>query len=80
MIKSGNYDNMIVSLVCRLVEFNGEGIMRVECADGGAMSVQVDEGYDFVPNKIVEIMGHLQDGDTPLQVSSLACRVANLIV
>lgn len=54
--------------------------MRVECADGGAMSVQVDEGYDFVPNKIVEIMGHLQDGDTPLQVSSLACRVANLIV
>ena len=69
MIKSGNYDNLIVSLVCRTIEFNGEGIMQVECADGGAMSVMVEEGYKFTPNKVVEIMGHLRDGDTPLQVS-----------
>lgn len=69
MIKSGNYNNLIVSLVCRLVEYNGEGIMQVECSDGGAYNVQVDEGYEFTPNKVVEIMGHLQDGETPLQVS-----------
>lgn len=80
MIKSGKYDNMMVSLVCRLVEYNGEGVMQVECADGGTMSVLVDEGYEFVPNKIVEIMGHLPDGNTPLQVSHLPCRVAHLIV
>eukprot|EP00956_Cyclotella_meneghiniana_P036186 scaffold122672_cov58-Cyclotella_meneghiniana.AAC.2 len=67
MIKSGNYDNLIISLVCRTVEYNGEGILQVECADGGPMSVTVDEGYQFVPNKIVEIMGHLADGEQPLQ-------------
>ena len=75
MIKSGNYDNLIISLVCRTVEYNGEGILQVECADGGPMSVTVDEGYQFVPNKIVEIMGHLADGEQPLQVR-LICIVA----
>ena len=69
MIKSGKYDNLIVSLVCRHVEYDGVNTLRVECADGGAMPVQVDEGYEFAPGKVVEIMGHLQDGETPLQVS-----------
>ena len=43
--------------------------MQVECADGGPYSVAVGEGYDFAPNKIVEIMGHLENGETPLSVS-----------
>ena len=78
MIKSGNYNDLIVSLVCRTVEYNGEGILQVECADGGPMSVTVEEGYQFVPNKIVEIMGHLADGEQPLQVS-LICIVARYL-
>ena len=42
--------------------------MQVECADGGAYNVAVGEGYDFIPNKFVEIMGHLENGETPLSV------------
>ena len=81
MIKSGNYNNLIVSLVCRLVEYDGGNSLKVECADGGGMDVTVEEGYEFFGGKIVEIMGHLQDENTPLQVSGfcIACYVCCLL-
>ncbi|KAL3782903.1 hypothetical protein HJC23_004882 [Cyclotella cryptica] len=61
MIKSGQYNNLIVSLVCRTINFDGVGVMLVECADGGKMNVSVDGDYVFSPGKVIEIMGHLVD-------------------
>ncbi|KAL7481008.1 hypothetical protein ACHAW6_006685 [Cyclotella cf. meneghiniana] len=64
MIKSGEYNNLIVSLVCRTINFDGVGAMLVECADGGKMNVSVDGDYVFSPGKVIEIMGHLLDENT----------------
>ena len=68
MIKSGVYDNKIVSIVGRMTKSMND-IVEIECSDGISVPIRVDEGFQFKANQIVEIMGFLDNASVPIQVS-----------
>jgi hypothetical protein len=61
MVKSGTYTGMIVSLVCRIINFDGAATLSVECADGGKLDMRVEGPYEFAAGKVVEIMGCVEE-------------------
>ena len=71
MIRSGEYVNCIASVVGMPVSFDGDSIVEFECVDGGRIQVLVSPDFEFVPGKVMEIMGAVQeDGSVQVRVVS----------
>ena len=71
MIRSGEYVNCIASVVGMPVSFDGDSIVEFECVDGGRIQVLVSPDFEFVPGKVMEIMGAVQeDGSVQVRVFS----------
>eukprot|EP01082_Thalassiosira_pseudonana_P001363 g823.t1 g823 contig10:799236-799805(+) len=64
LIKQGQYIGLIVSVVGRTVNFDGQSNLEIECSDGGRVTITVDPEYNYVPGQVLEIMGHLMDENT----------------
>lgn len=71
LIDSGVYNNCIVSIVCKMKNYDANGIVVVECSDGGIVSISVDDAFLFKQDQIVEIMGLLVNANVPVEVSVL---------
>ena len=69
-ILKGGVNSPVVSLVGKVIHFNGVDTATIEAADGGQVQVtHVDVGsFNYVPNMICEIMGGPMGEDT-IQVS-----------
>lgn len=69
MINEGLFNNMIVSIVGRAVNFDGANLLQLESGDGGRVNINLsDAEFHYVPGQIIEVIGHL-DGKN-IQVSS----------
>lgn len=67
MIHSGEYVNCIASVVGTPASFDGESAVDFECVDGGRVHVVASPDFAFVPGKVMEIMGAIQE-DRSVQV------------
>ena len=61
MIEQGLHNSMIVSLVGKMRNFDGVGILQFECADGGLANVTVEPDFNYIPGHTIEIIGHLEN-------------------
>lgn len=67
MIHSGKYNNSIASVIGKSISFDGASTLEFECVDGGKVQVQVNPEFNFVPGRVMEVMGSVQD-DGSIQV------------
>ena len=79
MIHSGEYVNCIASVVGMPVSFDGESAVDFECVDGGRVQVIVSPEFMFVPGKVMEIMGAVQE-DRSVQVRVVVSDFDSVIV
>jgi hypothetical protein len=75
MIHSGEYVNCIASVVGTPVSFDGESAVDFQCVDGGRVQVVASPDFAFVPGRVMEIMGAVQE-DRSVQVRSVLRDVA----
>ena len=63
-IQSGQHVNSIASVVGKCISFDGASTLQLECVDGGTVNVLVAPEFAFVPGKVMEIMGSVQEDGT----------------
>ena len=72
ILKEGT-NSQVISLVGRVVGYDGNGHATVEAADGGMVQVEnVEPAFNYVEGMIAEIMGAPIGGDS-IQVSFVGC-------
>ncbi len=72
ILKEGT-NSQVISLVGRVVGYDGNGHATVEAADGGMVQVEnVEPAFNYVEGMIAEIMGAPVGGDS-IQVSFMGC-------
>mmetsp|Transcript_26465 Transcript_26465/g.55735 ORF Transcript_26465/g.55735 Transcript_26465/m.55735 type:complete len:121 (-) Transcript_26465:164-526(-) len=60
MINEGLFNNMIVSIIGRAVNFDGVNLLQLESGDGGRVNINLsDAEFHYVPGQIIEVIGHL---------------------
>lgn len=64
IIQGGKLDGTIISVVGKMVSFDGQETLEFECVDGGKVQVQVGPDFSFTTGKIVEIMGSANEDNT----------------
>lgn len=80
MLKTTPQAGQVVSLVGKVIDFDGVDTATIEAADGGRVTVdQVDPGSFPPPNAICEIMGS-PTGETSIQVSRYFCFASGLTI
>lgn len=63
-VQSGQHVNSIASVVGKCVSFDGASSLQLECVDGGKVDVLVPPEFAFVPGKVMEVMGSVQEDGT----------------
>ncbi|KAL7547660.1 hypothetical protein ACHAWF_014781 [Thalassiosira exigua] len=70
MLREGNFDGNIVSLVGRAVSFDGVQTLELECVDGGKVQVLMQPDFSYEHGKVMEIMGAANEDKTVQQFIS----------
>lgn len=66
MLHAGTLEGTIVSVVGKMVSFDGQETLEFECVDGGKIQVQVGPDFSFTAGQVIEIMGSA-NGDNTIQ-------------
>ena len=73
LLQTGQWDEVIISMVGKTVGFDGSSTLSFECADGGKIQVSVSPEYEFTPGKAAEIVGAAQSDGTVQVGCALEC-------
>lgn len=70
MLNTGTYSGSVASIIGKAISFDGMQTVEFECVDGGKVQLQVAPDFNFVPGKVMEVMGAPNE-DKTVQVSVL---------
>ena len=70
MLNTGTYSGSVASIIGKAISFDGMQTVEFECVDGGKVQLQVAPDFNFVPGKVMEVMGAPNE-DKTVQVRSV---------